>query len=306
MKNIITKANKDRFKTITILMIIWTILSKIYPPIIIPSPVETFRSTAKIVMDVNFINQVIITLKRLFIGLFGAVFIGSIIGIFIGECRRMKNLFDPIFHVIQATPPISWLALGIIWFGLDGQATVFIVFISSIPVLIINIVEGFENIDPKLMEMAKIFKFSKKETLIQVILPSLKSYFKSGITIVVGLGWKLVIMGEVLSSSTGIGAEITNSRLNIATDEVLAWTIVTIILGVLSQKLLDITFDFKNRENRKYDSTDEGHREKIRKCCCTKRFFFKDKKKRTTLYHRSIGMRKINTSKSHIRSFKQD
>ncbi len=50
-------------------------------------------------------------------------------------------------------------------------------------------------------------------------------------------------MGEVLSSSTGLGARITNARLNIETSEVLAWTIVVILLGYLSQKLIEIVFD---------------------------------------------------------------
>lgn len=129
-----------------------------------------------------------------------------------------------------------------IWFGLDGEATVFIVFMATLPILIINILEGFENIDSKLIEMGNSFNFTKYQILYNIILPSLKSYFKSGIIIAVGLGWKLVIMGEVLSSSTGMGAQITNARLNIETSKVLAWTIVVILLGYLTQKIIDRVF----------------------------------------------------------------
>ncbi|WP_129600347.1 ABC transporter permease [Anaerophilus nitritogenes] len=187
--------------------------------------------------------------------------------------KRYLYSFEPVFHIIQATPPISWLALGIIWFGLDGKATVFIVFIVSIPIMIINIVEGFENIDPKLIEMARIFHFSKRDVLFDIIFPSLKSYFKSGITIAVGLGWKLVIMGEVLSSSTGIGAQITNARLNIETGKVLAWTIIVILLGVLSQNLIDFVFDFENKGTEHNDFTNEQNRKKFWKFFRIKRFF---------------------------------
>lgn len=257
MKAIITKNNRDILKTIIVIFIIWQGLSMMYSPIILPGPIETMKDVWNVLIDADFLNQVGITLKRLFIGLVGAILLGSILGIAIGELEKIKYLFEPVFHIIQATPPISWLALGIIWFGLDGQATIFIVFIASVPIMIINIVEGFENIDPKLMEMSRVFHFSKKEVLLDIVLPSLKSYFKSGITIAVGLGWKLVIMGEVLSSSTGIGAQITNARLNIETSKVLAWTIIIILLGVLSQKLIDFGFNLKSKEIKFNDITNE-------------------------------------------------
>ncbi|AZO96002.1 ABC transporter permease subunit [Halocella sp. SP3-1] len=137
------------------------------------------------------------------------------------------------------------------------------VFIASISILIVNIVEGFENIDPKLLEMAEIFRFSRKDILFEIIFPSLKSYFKSAITIVVGLGWKLVVMGEVLSSSSGIGAQITNARLNIKTGKVLAWTIIVIFLGGLSQKLINFLFAFKSRGQRKYGFRNKKSRKKV-------------------------------------------
>lgn len=242
MKGFINSRRKELCKSIILILILWSGLSYIYPPLILPNPLCTIRETFSVLSDEKFILNVLITLKRLGIGLLGAIIVGSILGICIGESNKMKNLFAPVFHIIQATPPISWLALGMIWFGLDGQATIFIVFIASVPIMIINIAEGFDNINGKLLEMATTFEFSRYDILINITLPSLKSYFKSGITIAVGLAWKLVIMGEVLSSNDGIGAQITNARLNIETAEVLAWTIIIIVLGVLSQKIIDILF----------------------------------------------------------------
>ena len=134
-----------------------------------------------IIIDKRIYIDILITLKRLFVGVLGAIIIGGILGLVIGFNLKIRNLFKPIFHIIQATPPISWLALAMIWFGLDGEASIFIVFIASVPIFIISIVEGFENIDSKLIEMGNMFKFSKNQMLFEVILPSLKSYIKSGI-----------------------------------------------------------------------------------------------------------------------------
>lgn len=273
MKTIITKKNRDIFKTLIGILVVWGGLSMIYSPIILPGPILTLKSTCNIIRDVSFLKDVLITLERLFIGLFGAVLLGSILGLIIGANKRISNLFEPIFHIIQATPPISWLVLAMIWFGLDGEATVFIVFIASIPILIINIVEGFENIDSKLIEMGNIFNFSRKQMLFEITIPSLKSYFKSGITIAAGLAWKLVIMGEVLSSSTGIGAQITNARLNIETGKVLAWTIIVILLGYLSQRLIDSVFNFRSKGKKNYGFTNKQNRKNIWRFYSIKRFF---------------------------------
>lgn len=272
MKNFTTMKIKDTLKTLLILLIVWEVLSRIYPDIILPGPLKTLYSTIDILVSKDFLFQVWVTVKRLAIGLFFAIAIGSVLGILIGENNKVKNLFEPVFHIIQATPPISWLALGMIWFGIDGQATIFIVFIASLPILIINIVEGFENIDPKLIEMVKTFNLSKRDILFNLVLPSLKPYLKSGVTIAVGLGWKLVIMGEVLSSSIGLGAQITNARLNIETDRVLAWTIVIILLGVLSQKLIDFIFSIRGK-GKHYDNGNEKCASGVWRCRSIKRFF---------------------------------
>jgi NitT/TauT family transport system permease protein len=145
------------------------------------------------------------------------------------------------------------MALAMIWFGLDGQATVFIICIAGTPVMAVNIKEGFENIDVKLMEMGKVFKFSPMEMIVEIIMPSLKAYFKSGLIIVVGLGWKLVVMGEVLSSGTGLGAQITDARMNLETNKVFAWGIIIIMLCFLSQKIIALILDFKPLRRKNYD-----------------------------------------------------
>ncbi|KOR25976.1 ABC transporter permease [Clostridium sp. L74] len=156
---------------------------------------------------------------------------------------------------MQSVPPISWLVLAIIWFGLEGKASIFIVVISTLPMMIINLIEGINNVDCKLIEMGKVFKFSKQKMIINIMIPSIIPYFQSALQIVIGLGWKIVIMGEVLSSSNGIGGEITNARLNIETNYIFAWTIIIVllfygtdklILYIFNKKLKGDRYDFKN------------------------------------------------------------
>ncbi len=246
-----SKSVKDFLITLCSFLIIWQVLSLIYSPLIIPGPILTIKSLWSIMQGDRFLAEVFITVNRLLMGLIGSVAIGSIIGIVMGINQRARKLFEPFIYFIQSIPPILYMTLAMIWFGLDGQATLFIVFVASVPIMAININEGFENIDIKLIDMGKSFQFSRKKMITTIILPSLMTYFKSGFIIVMGLGWKVVIMGEVLSSSTGLGAQITDARMNLQTNMVFAWGAVVIILCFLSQKLVTLFFGCKNMMEKK-------------------------------------------------------
>lgn len=234
-------------------LLIWQGLSMLYSPLVLPSPVLTLRSLSKIIQSGKLWTEVFVTLQRLVIALLAAISAGSILGILMGANQKLKNLFEPIVYLIQAVPPILYMTLAMIWFGLNGSATIFIVFIGSAPVMAVTIKEGFENIDPKLMEMGKAFKFSKPEMIKEITLPSLTAYFKAGLITVFSFSWKLVVMGEVLSASTGLGAQITDARMNLETNMVFAWGIIVVLLCFLFQKITAIIFEFKPKRRKNYD-----------------------------------------------------
>ena len=236
-----------------ILVLLWQGLSLIYSPLVLPSPALTFQSLYRIIQSGRFWPEIVVTLKRLVIALLLAIAAGSILGIIMGANQRLRKLFEPIVYLVQSVPPILYMTLAMIWFGLNGTATIFIVFIGSAPVMAVTIKEGFENIDLKLIEMGKAFKFCKSETIREIILPSLSAYFKAGLITVFSFGWKLVVMGEVLSASTGLGAQITDARMNLETNMVFAWGMIVVLLCFLFQKLTAKIFDFKPKRRKNYD-----------------------------------------------------
>jgi len=187
------------------------------------------------------------------IGLITSIIIGSLLGILMGCSKKIKHLLEPIVYLVQATPPILYMTLAMLWFGLNGRATIFIVFIVSEHVMAVKIAEGFENIDIKLIEMGKAFQFSRSKMIKEIIIPSLKAYFKTGLITVFSFGWKLVVMGEVLSASTGLGARITDARMNLETNMVFAWGIIVVFLCFLFQKITAKLFEFRLKRRKNYE-----------------------------------------------------
>ena len=236
-----------------IILLLWQGLSSIYTPLVLPSPLLTAKSLLKILQSKCFFLELFSTLQRLLIGLITSIIIGSLFGIVMGCSKKIKHLLEPLVYLVQATPPILYMTLAMLWFGLNGRATIFIVFIGSAPVMAVNIAEGFENIDVKLIEMGKAFQFSRSKMIMEIIIPSLKAYFKTGLITVFSFGWKLVVMGEVLSASTGLGAQITDARMNLETNMVFAWGIIVIFLCFLFQKITAKLFEFKLKRRKNYE-----------------------------------------------------
>lgn len=250
MKNSIIVQNKYRLISIIFILILWEFMSNIYSPIIVPSINEVSRALVDIFTTKEILVNIFITAKRLIIALAISISLGSTLGIIIGCNKKIELLLTPIIGFMQSVPPISWLVLAIIWFGLDGKASIFIAVISTLPLVIINLVESIKNIDHQLVEMGEIYCFSKTKMLKKIIIPSIIPYFQGALQVVIGLGWKIIVMGEVLSCNNGIGGELTNSRINIETEYVFAWTIIIVILFYITNNVIYYMFNKKVKGER--------------------------------------------------------
>jgi len=120
----------------------------------------------------------------------------------------------------------------------NGWPCVFIVATSTIPTVVINLSHGVRSVDPELLEMARLYRFSRRKILLHVTLPSIRPYFFSALEIVVGGGWKLAVMGEGLTTNSGIGGAITTARLNIQPDAIIAWAFLLVAGCFITQKLV--------------------------------------------------------------------
>lgn len=209
---------------------IWWALTLVYPPLIIPRPADVLGKLSEIVFSSGMWRIVALTALRLLAGLALGVGVGTAAGILLGRFSALHAIFRPLLGVVQAVPLISWLVLALLWFGFNGRASVFIVAVAAMPVMLVNIVEGIRTIDPRLLQMARLYAFSPGKSLRHVVAPSVLPSFRAGAHVAVGLGCKTVIMGEVLTTASGIGGEITDARLNLEPETVVAWTIVVVVL----------------------------------------------------------------------------
>lgn len=220
----------NKILSFLLIILLWFILSKIYPPIVVPSVSQVWESIKTILSDISMLKEIFTTLLRLFIGFTFGVIFAIIFNLIVTRSKMIGSIFYPIIEFLQVIPPISWLILAILWLGLNGKPAILIVSISIFCIMSISLVNSIENIDKKLLEVADIFQISKLKKWKYIIVPSLYPAFETALIVCLGTGVKLIVMAEVLSTDSGIGGEITNARLNIETEMVIAWSVI--IVGI--------------------------------------------------------------------------
>ncbi|WP_099469478.1 ABC transporter permease [Konateibacter massiliensis] len=245
------KSNKlfDKAIAIAIVFSAWKILTCFFPPLVVPTIESVVKELTEICVTGTLYNTIKITMVRLVIGLTIGVILGLILGIMMGYVPRIKGILMPIIGILQTVPPVSWVVLALVWFGFNGKPVVFIVVISSLPIIAINVCQGIEQIDKRLMQMAKLYHFSKINKLRHVILPSIFPYFETSFRVALGSGWKIAVMGEVLTTSDGIGGMIKLARLNIEPENIIAWSIIIVLLFYISDIFIFAFMLGKDKKN---------------------------------------------------------
>jgi len=213
-----------------IVMTVWWIGSKTFSPLVVPSIPMVGDSILKILSSPALRFQILLTLGRLLITLIIANFVGFVVGYFAGINEIFRKILKPMLSVLQVTPPVAVLIIAIMWFGFNGKPAVAISVLAILPTIIISVQEGILNIDKKLIQMGKTFKLSKESIFKDIIIPSISPHITSGWKISLGAACKTIVMGEVLTTTTGIGGNISEARMNLESEGVVAWTIITIVL----------------------------------------------------------------------------
>lgn len=231
---------------IIIFLIIWYIISLFYKPVILPSPIYTFKTLFKMIFLKDTWINIYFSFLRLSAGYFLSLFFGILIGFLMGLNEKISFFLNPIIVILQTTPNISWILIAIIWFGLNSKIVIFAIFVSLFPIFVINTKEGLKNTDIDILEMSEVYKLSRKIKLKYIYFPSVKNYIASAGIITIERGWKIGAMAELLSLDSGIGAGLYWARNNLQTEKIFSWTIILVFMGYISSYILKKFINFLN------------------------------------------------------------
>ncbi len=221
---------------------LWYFASLQFSPFILPSPLQTLIAAGEYMMTPEFYQALSRTCLKLFWGISIALLLGGITGLLSGRFPHLADYLEPIISILQSVPPISWLGISIIWFGLTSIPAVFIIIIATLPLLHASLQEGYVRIDRNLLYMASSYQIPYPKTVRFIILPSLKGYFLPAFINAVGLGWKLAVMAELLISIKGLGRLLAIARMNLETAKVFALALFMAVIWMGIKALIMFFF----------------------------------------------------------------
>jgi len=224
---------------IVLLIIGWEWLSRSFNSRqILPGPGDTVTSLISIAGKPDFLSALGSTLFRGLIGFLFAFTGAILIGIPAGLNSGIEAGFKPVLITLRSTPVVAIILLALIWFKAE-QVPVFIGFLTMFPILAINISQGIRETDTSFIQMANLYHVKKRRILTDIYWPSILPYLYSGMSTAIGFGWRAVIIGEVLSQPRyGIGAMMQDAQSYLLVSEVIAWTVIAILVSAIFEWII--------------------------------------------------------------------
>ena len=217
--------------SILLFFALWDFGNQLYGNLVLPSPKETIQTLFYMINEPKVIEDIFITIKRAFFGFFVSLFLGSLLGLFAGLFVTASIMSRPIVTILVGMPPIAWIVLAMIWFGMSDTTVIFTVVIASFPIVFVGALEGTRTLEGNLKQMADSFNLPFKMKIFDLYFPHIFSYIFPAWISALGMAWKIVVMAELLSANDGIGSALAIARSQLDTPTALA--LVFIMIGSL-------------------------------------------------------------------------
>jgi sulfonate transport system permease protein len=222
-----------------LLLIAWELASRsgVLSTRLLPAPSAVAVAFWESLRNGTLITHATISTERALKGLLIGGGIGFVLGVLAGISRPAETLFDSSMQMLRNVPHLAIIPLVILWFGIGEEAKIFLVAIGTAFPIYLNTFHGIRTVDPKLIEMARVYGLGPSALFFRVILPGALPSILVGLRFSLGIMWLTLIVAETISASSGIGYMTMNAREFLQTDVVLLGIIVYALLGKLADAI---------------------------------------------------------------------
>ncbi|MBO4799191.1 MAG: ABC transporter permease subunit [Lachnospiraceae bacterium] len=237
--SIINSKQIEKVCAIVIALLVWHLAAvALGQEILLVSPIRVIQQLSVLCREMSFWQSILFTLSRITGGFLSALIMGTILGVIAARVHFLEVLLWPYMAVIKASPVASFIILCLIWTSSDNLSVI-ISFLIVLPVVYTNILQGMKATDKKMLEMASVYRLSTWKTIKYIYIPALKPFFTAACSIAVGMSWKSGTAAEVIGIPGGsIGEKLYKAKVYLSSADLLAWTLVIIVISVLCEKLV--------------------------------------------------------------------
>lgn len=219
--------------TVATVLIVYTVIST-RPgnnPALIPPPDDVIGALWTNLENGNLPAAIGASLQRIAmgyaIGTTSAVVIGSIMGWF----RTFEYIVDPIIEALRPIPPLAYIPLVLIWFGIGEVSRVFVLSLACFVTCIINVIAGMKEVPKVYVDAASTLGASRLQVFLSIAIPSALPFIFTGLRIALAAAWTALVAAELLAAQSGLGFMLQQGRRFFLTDQVV---FVIAIIGLLA------------------------------------------------------------------------
>ncbi|HML88247.1 MAG TPA: ABC transporter permease [Methylomusa anaerophila] len=221
---------------------LWEMVTELqlFSPAILPSPKQVIITFEELILSGELQSDLAISLSRVLKGYGAAVILGVGFGIFMGIYTRVNRFFMLVFDAVRQIPPLAWIPLIILWFGIGETSKVVIIFKAAFFPVLVNTISGIQNVSGNYLEVARICRTNKIDLLRKVYFPASLASIFVGLRLGLGAAWMTMVAAELIAASSGIGYRINDGRELSQPDMVVVGMIVIGVVGVIMDMALKI------------------------------------------------------------------
>jgi ABC-type nitrate/sulfonate/bicarbonate transport system permease component len=214
-------------------------------PVILPSVQQTARTfwhylfvKYPLVQGKTLWQHAVTSGVRILAGWAAGVAIGVVVGGIMASAKPIRFVLDPLIEITRPLPPLAFIPLFIVWFGIGELPKFILILIGVVPIMIIATVSALDSVPPELVQASRSLGASPLWSLVTVRLRSALPPIITGMRLAMGGAWTSIVAVELIAATSGLGYVINNAGVNLQTPLVLSGILAISVLGIAFDSLL--------------------------------------------------------------------
>jgi len=230
--------------TVVTLLVLWWLASHLHwvPPLFLPTPEvvaqRLYESATGQLTDAPLAEHFGWSMFRVFTAFIAACLTAIPVGIAMGVSRILRGVFDPPIEFYRPLPPLAYLPLIVIWFGIDELSKVLLIYLACFAPLAMTARAGVRSVSQEQIHAAYSMGASKQQVIRHVVVPAAMPEILTAMRIAIGFGWTTLVAAEMVAANKGLGQMVLNASNFLRTDIVIMGIIVIGVVAYLFDLLM--------------------------------------------------------------------
>lgn len=209
-----------------------------WSPFLLPGPSAVLKSLANMAYSGELARNTAASVARVLKGFSLSAAVALLAAFLCGVYAPLLRAVSPTVEFLRHIPPMATIPMLILWFGIGEASKLVIIVMSAFFPIFLNAVQGVARCDSRLLEVARVFGYSRPRAMLRVVMPSALPYVLTGMRLGLGYSWRALIAAELVAASSGLGYMILDAQQLSRPDVIMAGILVIGCFGSLMDAVL--------------------------------------------------------------------